>query len=114
MENSQTVVLRIQTEQHSSEPNTFLFSVLLNDETITEGYVFRWDFGDGNTSEEPTPTHTYQAVKSYEVDVKVGRSGDGGKEGSDKTASTNEDEDPGIDPFLAGVIAISTDIDVTA
>jgi len=31
------------------------------------GDVFEWDFGDGNTSTQPNPTHTYAATGDYTV-----------------------------------------------
>ena len=33
--------------------------------------TYRWEFGDGATSSEPTPTHVYQSVGTYTVAVTV-------------------------------------------
>lgn len=35
--------------------------------TTIEGTSFMWDFGDGNTSTEESPSHTYDAEGDYEV-----------------------------------------------
>ncbi|MDF1697203.1 MAG: PKD domain-containing protein [Saprospiraceae bacterium] len=35
--------------------------------TTVEGSSFVWDFGDGNTSTEENPSHTYEAEGTYEV-----------------------------------------------
>ncbi len=32
-----------------------------------DGYVFQWDFGDGNTSTQPSPQHVYAASGTYNV-----------------------------------------------
>jgi len=43
-----------------------LFEVDFTNTTV-EGTTFLWDFGDGNTSNEANPTHTYEAEGTYEV-----------------------------------------------
>ncbi|MEE6288944.1 ThuA domain-containing protein [Georgenia sp. MJ173] len=35
------------------------------------GVAWEWDFGDGNTSTEPNPRHTYDRVDSYDVTLTV-------------------------------------------
>ena len=41
--------------------------------TATEGMItsWAWDFGDGNTSDEQNPTHTYDAEGIYEVTLSI-------------------------------------------
>ncbi|WP_211211976.1 PKD domain-containing protein [Flexithrix dorotheae] len=39
--------------------------------TSTNGDSFIWDFGDGNTSEEESPSHTYAVRGEYEVILSV-------------------------------------------
>jgi len=41
------------------------------DNGTPSGFVYFWDFGDGNTSLEATPTHTYTTPGSYSVDYTV-------------------------------------------
>ena len=41
----------------------------------SEPYVWSWDFGDGNTSTEQNPIHTYNAAGQYEVILTVTDSG---------------------------------------
>lgn len=45
-------------------------TVFFNNGTPT-GYNYFWDFGDGSTSLEPTPTHIYTTVGNYDVDYRV-------------------------------------------
>jgi PKD repeat protein len=35
------------------------------------GFTYQWDFGDGSTSEEQDPTHTYTEPGEYYVDLDV-------------------------------------------
>ena len=44
-----------------------------NNSTKAESY--EWDFGDGNTSEEATPTHTYTGSGNYMVRLKAKKDG---------------------------------------
>src|SRR5690606_10537084 len=37
--------------------------------------VYSWDFGDGNTSAMPSPSHTYAQIGTYEVTLSVTASG---------------------------------------
>lgn len=37
--------------------------------TTVEGTSYEWDFGDGNTSTEESPTHIYAAEGTYEVEL---------------------------------------------
>ncbi len=38
---------------------------------IDDGLLYYWDFGDGTTSNEPSPTHTYNAKGLYNVTLSV-------------------------------------------
>ncbi len=49
---------------------------------------YTWDFGDGNTSADANPTHTYIAASTYEVTLTV--IDDDGAAGSDTTTATIE------------------------
>ncbi|MEM9887129.1 MAG: PKD domain-containing protein [Bacteroidota bacterium] len=51
----------------SDDPLTINFS-----STSTEATSFSWDFGDGNTSTEENPSHTYDAPDTYTVELTVG------------------------------------------
>jgi len=35
------------------------------------GFGYNWDFGDGNTSEEKNPKHTFVTAGNYDVELKV-------------------------------------------
>lgn len=60
-----TVVLppRVFFSAEALEPGTFQF----RDQSINEPTSWRWDFGDGNTSEEQSPQHTYAEAGRYTV-----------------------------------------------
>lgn len=61
--------------------------------TIT-GYL--WDFGDGSTSTQATPTHTYAADGTYDVSLKVTDSA-----GSTSTATTKQVTVKALDVFAS-------------
>ncbi|MFC2124789.1 FG-GAP-like repeat-containing protein [Bacteroidota bacterium] len=44
-----------------------------NNSTYDAGYtiIFNWDFGDGSTSQDASPTHTYQTAGTYTVTLSV-------------------------------------------
>ena len=42
--------------------------------TDVEGATPQWDFGDGNTSNEVSPTHTYEKLGRYIVTLSYGSS----------------------------------------
>ncbi|MEZ4828067.1 MAG: GEVED domain-containing protein [Bacteroidia bacterium] len=44
----------------------FGFTFQFNDASANGSTIF-WDFGDGNTSTDPSPTHTYQFTGSFQV-----------------------------------------------
>ncbi|MEM9526336.1 MAG: PKD domain-containing protein, partial [Bacteroidota bacterium] len=57
--------MQVPTEVCSGRPLNFRSSTSCNAET------FRWDFGDGNISTDPNPSHTYGAPGSYTVSLEV-------------------------------------------
>ena len=61
----------IRATQLPSPPRTYQFFIWLEDEQVTEGYAFLWDFGDGGSSELPSPVHTYAGTGDFEVNVDV-------------------------------------------
>ncbi|HDP74539.1 MAG TPA: PKD domain-containing protein, partial [Bacteroidales bacterium] len=42
-------------------------SVIFTDNSVLEATSWQWDFGDGNTSTDQNPTHTYNAEGTYTV-----------------------------------------------
>ncbi|HSJ58057.1 MAG TPA: PKD domain-containing protein, partial [Anaerolineae bacterium] len=55
------------------------------EDTSTGLYTsWRWQFGDGETSDEPAPVHTYSAPGTYTVTLEV--EGEGGNDSSSRTA----------------------------
>lgn len=50
---------------------TDLTVVFNNTSTGPEGLSFAWDFGDGNSSSEAFPTHTYAEAGNYNVTLTV-------------------------------------------
>jgi len=48
----------------------------------TEPITFRWDFGDGNTSDEKTPSHTFTSEGTYTITLRVDNSQVAGKNGA--------------------------------
>lgn len=63
-----------------SAPATVMFQNLSNN-----GITFNWYFGDGTTSNDETPSHTYTENGTYTVSLAI----DGGDCGSDSTSMTN-------------------------
>jgi len=63
--NQPPVAVAAVTPDHGSAPLTVQFSSVDSydpDGTIT---AFFWDFGDGSTSSEPNPAHTYTSVNTF-------------------------------------------------
>jgi PKD repeat protein len=57
-----------------SRPATVLFLIVTFTPTITGGvapYTYHWDFGDGQSSSRPNPTHSYGSSGSYKVTLTV-------------------------------------------
>ena len=57
----------------------------------TNGANYEWDFGDGNTSNDENPTHSYAFYKSYNVKLTV--TGEDGSTTSDATRTVNVEGD---------------------
>ncbi|MBS2212637.1 PKD domain-containing protein [Carboxylicivirga mesophila] len=65
-------IVEVYAEASTENPYSFTFSTI--DKYVKE---YHWDFGDGNTSIEKSPTHTYEQSGEYNVSVTV--KGDGGE-----------------------------------
>ncbi|RNI15800.1 PGF-pre-PGF domain-containing protein [Methanohalophilus sp. RSK] len=68
---------------------------------------WQWEFGDGNTSTQTNPTHTYEEPGTYTVVLTV--EGEGGVDVVEKTdliTVTAQEEDKGI-PGFEGIFAIA-------
>ncbi len=63
-ETSFVVVNGVPTPSFTQSAN---FNVLTFTNTTTNATSYAWDFGDGNTSTEANPTHTYATGGQYEV-----------------------------------------------
>ncbi|MCF8297990.1 MAG: PKD domain-containing protein [Saprospiraceae bacterium] len=50
---------------------------------LKNAFTYSWKFGDGETSTQTSPTHTYLANGSY--DVQLSAAGDGGNNSLTKT-----------------------------
>ncbi len=64
-----TVTVNYTPEASFTYTATGLLVVFMN--TSTEGATYSWNFGDGNTSVESDPTHTYGADGTYTVTLTV-------------------------------------------
>jgi PKD repeat protein len=62
----------------------------------TSPYTYEWIFGDGTTSSEVRPSHTYDAVGEYTVTVTVTDNNDNSK--SDSATVTVEEGESSIEP----------------
>lgn len=51
--------------------NPFTSSVVIGASEINPAQSFLWDFGDGQTSDEPNPEHSYDEVGVYDVSLQV-------------------------------------------
>jgi tripartite motif-containing protein 71 len=47
------------------------FNVSFTDKSTGTIFMWNWDFGDGNTSNEQNPTHAYAAARKYNVTLEV-------------------------------------------
>lgn len=57
-----------------SSTDVFLGEEILFTNTSENASVFRWDFGDGNKSQEKDPIHQYKEAGTYTVSLQVGPS----------------------------------------
>jgi len=55
----------------TSFPNYSTGEKIIFNNTSLSGVVYEWDFGDGNVSNEPMPTHTYYTAGAYDVTLTV-------------------------------------------
>ncbi|AEH60073.1 S-layer-related duplication domain protein [Methanosalsum zhilinae DSM 4017] len=51
---------------------------------------YLWDFGDGTTSTDPSPTHTYEEIGTYTVTLTV--TNDVGEDSAERTITVTEEE----------------------
>lgn len=102
--------LSIRTARESADSPTYSFTALLDNQPLGIGYMFRWEFGDGAFSDLPNPVHTFPDTGSYQVRVMISKTGDGGKDISDKTASSAESQDSGADSGLPGIFSATADL----
>lgn len=58
-------VLDVSFEPEGCTPYTAIFTN--NSAPLTAGYTVEWDFGDGNTSVQTSPTHLYDMPDTYTV-----------------------------------------------
>ena len=64
----QTIVVEPNTFRGCLPANVFFNNLSM---PIDSTYFIEWDFGDGNTSNDIKPTHTYENVGVYSVSVKI-------------------------------------------
>ncbi len=57
-----------------SSTAVFLGEEILFTNTSENASVFRWDFGDGNKSQEKDPVHQYKEAGTYTISLQVGPS----------------------------------------
>ncbi|GAB3169312.1 hypothetical protein GCM10027291_19580 [Telluribacter humicola] len=60
---------------------------------------YMWDFGDGETSTERSPRHTFRSANTFQV--KLVAKGDGGSQGTTKTVTTRAPLPPVVDFNIA-------------
>ena len=80
-------VFEIRATQLPSPPHTYQFSLFLDNVQVIEGYAFDWSFGDGGSSDLPSPIHIYPGPGNYQVTLDVkeipDRDGKGGSQTED-------------------------------
>ncbi len=64
--------LDIQVDIPNAGCTPFTLDFTNNTTPFTDQYTIEWDFGDGNTSTEENPTHTYTTPDMYDVTVTIG------------------------------------------
>ncbi len=76
----------------SSDAGTAPFEVQFNPTSERDGVSFHWEFGDGNTSDEPSPVHSYLDAGDFTVRLTVSK---GDKSSSYEQAITVEPGEAG-------------------
>jgi large repetitive protein len=73
VENSDVLIDTDIVSASFDQYSAFLVGIPVRFENKSIGNIitYFWDFGDGNTSSEPSPTHTYQAAGSYEITLQA-------------------------------------------
>ncbi len=67
-------------------------NVQFTDQSTNSPTLWSWNFGDGNTSTQQNPSHTYQNAGSYSVSLQVSNSGGEDIEVKTDYISVNEEE----------------------
>lgn len=76
----------IGSSNKDSRDNTFTFNSIVNDPSIIDqqtGFTYRWNFGDGGTSQLANPSHAFSAPGTYTVALVVAD-----KDGGSTTTTT--------------------------
>ena len=66
-----TIAKLVSDRSEGSVPLTVNFSSADSRDTKAGVVTFHWDFGDGHTSKEPNPTHTFNSAGYHEVRLTV-------------------------------------------
>ncbi len=69
--NQPPVAMASATPDHGSSPLTVEFSSTGSNDPDGTIVSYNWDFGDGASSSEPNPTHTFTGVNQYSVTLTV-------------------------------------------
>ncbi|MEM8533246.1 MAG: PKD domain-containing protein [Chloroflexota bacterium] len=70
-ENKPPVAIAAATVMDDDVGQTVAFSSTLSTDPEGDAMDYRWDFGDGNTSDEANPVHTYTQPGAYNVQLTV-------------------------------------------
>ncbi|MBL8821227.1 MAG: PKD domain-containing protein [Planctomycetia bacterium] len=76
----------IGASNKDSRDNTFTFNSIVNDPSLVDqqaGFTYRWNFGDGGTSQLANPSHAFSAPGTYTVALVVAD-----KDGGSSTSTT--------------------------
>jgi PKD repeat protein len=79
--------------------------------TGTGPLTYAWEFGDGGTSPDPSPSHTYDAAGTYAVKLTV--TGPGGADDEVKADYITVTEAPSMDVLFDGQVTITPDATFT-
>jgi len=55
----------------SSQQGTAPLTIRFNDTSLGDGLTYFWDFGDGGSSSDKNPTHTFENPGTYSVSLTV-------------------------------------------